>query len=61
MEYDRSDTKHPRTSAIANSLAYAASLVWLYAENFESLAPQHGLERAHPGPVRDNGDGNPVK
>jgi hypothetical protein len=61
MEYDRHDAKYPRTSAIANSLAYAASLVWLYAENFEAWRPSMGWKKPSPGPVRDNGDGNSVK
>jgi len=46
MEYDRDDTRHPRSSAIANSLAYAAALAWLYADNFEAWRPSMGWTEA---------------
>jgi hypothetical protein len=50
MEYDRYDSKRPCTSAIADSLAYAASLVRLYADNFEAWRPSMGWKKPSPGP-----------
>jgi hypothetical protein len=62
MEYDRHDAKYPRTSAIANSLAYAASLVWLYADNFEAWRPSMGWRNeSHPARIGDRMEYEPYK
>jgi hypothetical protein len=57
MEYERHDAKYPRTSAIANSLAYGAALLRLYADDFDAWRSRMGWKKPSPGPVRDKGAG----